>query len=535
MISFAITLLIAFFLRMVGINWDQGTHLHPDERMLIMVSDKIHFFDQLDPNFFNYGSLPIYLLRAVTQIIYSIVNIPYSLYDSMLYIGRGLSLTADLLVVLLVYKLSLKLFKDKRIAIFSSLLYSLAFFPIQNTHFFIVDTFLNLFLILTIYSLLRYMEKMTIYRLIVVSLSFSAVITTKITGIIFLPFILLVIWYQNRKKSFGPIIFQTLIFAILSVFFSFIFMPYAFLHWQKFLADVLQQLQLNSDPYVFPYTLQYVGTTPYLYYLRNIFLWGLGPIIATLSVFGFVAVLSNAKTRNTKLILVMVFYIFYFLVIGRSAVKFMRYMLPIYPLASILAAYGLNKVLNGKSHVHSARLRSFLICLILALVFGWTLLFNSIYLREHTRITASNWILKNIPTNSTIAVEHWDDRLPLGYSEKFMFNELQLYNTPDDYSKWAIIKGQLSNSDYLIIASNRLYTPLQKLADCKKYRYCYPKTSIYYKKLFAQQLGFKKVAEFSSQPSLKIGNWELKIDDSSADESFTVYDHPKIFIFKKIN
>ena len=30
---------------------------------------------------------------------------------------------------------------------------------------------------------------------------------------------------------------------------------------------------MNSDAYIFPYTLQYVDTTPYIYYLKQIFLW----------------------------------------------------------------------------------------------------------------------------------------------------------------------------------------------------------------------------------------------------------------------
>ena len=94
---------------------------------------------------------------------------------------------------------------------------------------------------------------------------------------------------------------------------------------------------------------------------------------------------------------------------------------------------------------------------------------------------------------------------------------------------------KLNRANYIIIASNRLYIPLQKLADCKKYKSCYPMTADYYQKLFSGKLNFKKVAEFSAYPELNIFNIKFKINDDSADESFTVYDHPKIIIFKKIN
>ena len=159
MLGLAITLLIGFFLRLTGLNWDQGMHLHPDERMLIMVSDKIHFFTNLNPNFFNYGSLPIYLLSGLNQIVNSLFPTTLSSYDSMLYIGRALSLLADMLVIFTVRKLSWKLFKNRQISILAPLLYALSFFPIQNSHFFIVDTFLNLFLLLTLYAILRFVER----------------------------------------------------------------------------------------------------------------------------------------------------------------------------------------------------------------------------------------------------------------------------------------------------------------------------------------------------------------------------------------
>ncbi len=76
---FFLILLLAFSLRFYGINWDQGHHLHPDERMIIMVVDRIHLpktaaqwqsvltpESPLNPKFFAYGSFPIYLLKGVS-------------------------------------------------------------------------------------------------------------------------------------------------------------------------------------------------------------------------------------------------------------------------------------------------------------------------------------------------------------------------------------------------------------------------------------------------------------------------------------
>ena len=576
-----------------------------------MVTEKIHFFDRLNPDFFNYGSLPIYLLRGVSQLLDQLFSTQFSSYEGMLYVGRYLSIIFDVGTVLFVYKISGILFRNKRIQLFSSFLYAIAFFPIQNSHFFVVDVFLTFFTTFLAFLLLKYLQlpswsdrpKMVIIH----GMVFAAMLATKFTALIFYPVVILVFVISTMKQWNNRTILKKIFtFHVLSFMFYFLFMPYAFISFQRFFSDVTAQIKMNSDPYIFPYTLQYVGTLPYLYYLKNIFLWGLGPIISTLCLVGFIrlvpVILSEAKnlalriymnlrfTRsfvanapqddkksqitNYKLLMTFfLFYILYFLVIGRSEVKFMRYMLPIYPFFSILAGYGLNYLLSfrgseateksSEAFLRSPpnrRIARFLALLGMTLAVIWTFMFLNIYSQKHSRIAATEWILKNIPKGSTIALEHWDDGLPLIGGENYNQVELALYGQPDDETKWVEMGQKLKQSDYIVIASNRLYVPLQKLTDCSKYKSCYPKTAEYYRKLFSNSLVipsdpefiegesrnlFKKVAEFSSYPKLEIacsvkfcknffgGNWKLEIRDDVADESFTVYDHPKIFIFKK--
>jgi len=309
-------------------------------------------------------------------------------------------------------------------------------------------------------------------------------------------------------------------------------MPYTYLDWQSFTTAVLSQIKMNSNSYIFPYTLQYIGTLPYFYYLKNIFIWGLGPFISVFSLIGFFYLLKNKKffqISNSKF-QICLFYLFYFLIIGRSSVKFMRYMLPLYPFFTILAGYGFYILAYSKK-----RIINFLKLFFLFGSITWSLLFMNIYFQKHTRITATDWILKNIPAGLNIATEHWDDRLPLYGGEKYSFEELTLYDQPDNLNKWQILNEKLRKVDYIIIASNRLYVPLQKLKDCSKYKLCYPKTAEYYKKLFSGQLNFKKIKEFVVFPCFQILNFKFQINDQLADESFTVYDHPKIIIYKKLH
>lgn len=544
--SFIILLLVAFIFRIVGINWDNGMHFHPDERMLIIVADRIHFFNQLNPDFFNYGSLPVYILKGISQVLDFGNPGKISNYDKMLYVGRSLSLINDLIVLVLIYNISRLLFKKKSVSLLAVFFYTFAFFPIQNTHFFIVDTFLNLFGTLLMYLLLLYIDKPSKKKILFISITFAAALTTKVTSVLFIPIITIAIFFAHTgsiKEKIMPTLINGLSVALLTLPFAFIFMPYGFINSTQFINEISVQLKMNSDPYIFPYTLQYVGTIPYIYYLKNIAIWGLGPFIFSFFLLGLYEHVIQFKLGSIKkwylhhnkefvsFVVFYLFYILYFLFIGKSAVKFMRYMLIMYPFFAILAGYGAYELFAPLSK----KLRTYSMGMVFSLLIIWTIAFVNIYSSTSTRIEASQWIYKYIPTGSTLAVEHWDDRVPIFDTGKYTYEEMTLYDRPDDEIKWSTLNTKLNKSDYIIIASNRLYVPLQKLTDCDKYKSCYPKTAEYYKKLFNEQLGFQKIAEFSSYPRLQIGNWKLEILDDTADESFTVYDHPKILIFRKMS
>ncbi|MBC7225060.1 MAG: DUF2298 domain-containing protein, partial [Anaerolineae bacterium] len=132
---------------------------------------------------------------------------------------------------------------------------------------------------------------------------------------------------------------------------------------------------------------------------------------------------------------------------------------------------------------------------------------------------------------SVLAVEHWDDQLPKSLREpgmnpgahQYRHVTLPLYEE-DTPQKYEIIKQALREADYVILASNRLYRSIPRLP--KRY----PMTIRYYDLLFSEQLGFRRVATFTSRPRI-LGLFEIVDDD--ADESFTVYDHPKPIIFQK--
>ncbi len=556
-------IILAAIFRLYGINWDQGFHLHPDERAIVIFTLPINFpsniseflsvNSSLNPHFFAYGSFPIYLLSLSGTILSSIDPL-FTQYEKINLVGRFLSLLFDIGTLLIIYLLGKKLF-NKNIGNLAAFFYAISVLPIQLSHFYAVDTPLNFFIILSLYLLIRFYEKPTIRNAFLTGATFGLALGTKISATVILAsiglaltidFILVFlknphrpkIWFPHTPKLIKTFLLRGFVVIISAILVFVIVEPYSLIDFQEFWQQTMQQRQMTYDAFVFPYTLQYVGKIPFWYELKNIFLWGLGPILASISFvgalyFSIIAIKKGKKTKWAQELILVVFFWTYFLIVGKFAVGWMRYMLPLYPLFSIFAAvlvWKLHLLTKEKLKINPS-ISIILNSLFIILLLTWPLSFMNIYTKSNTRVLASKWIYQNIPLDKTIAVEHWDDQLPLGGSP-YKTITLPLYD-PDTLQKWQIINQNLANIDYIIIASNRLYVPLQKLTDCKKIPsyHCYPLASEYYKNLFNSSLGFKKIAEFENSPTIPLLN--IAIDDQNADESFTVYDHPKVMIFKK--
>ncbi len=550
---------LGFFLRTYNVNWDGGYHLHPDERAIVLyalpltlplsVADFLSTDSPLNPHFFAYGSLPIYALKGISVLTQ---NTYLQGYDGITILGRYLSALADTVTIFLIFLIGRKL-KNSALGLLGAFAYCISVLPVQLSHFYAVDIPLTCLMTATIFLLLRWYERPTPLRAILIGIVFGAALATKTSAIALVAamsmtlsadFLLVFIKRPHRIETWSPyakkFIKSLFTDGLLMVFFTGITFivcePYALIDFKTFWAQTLEQSAMTYNPFIFPYTLQYVHIIPYFYEAKQIFLWGLGPVMGILLMFGLLSFIRVVWHKEKQFhwaqeLIVAVFIISYFLVVGKFAVGWIRYMAPLYPFFALLIGYILTdiaKILHKEKFIISIPTT----ILFLSSMLLWLITFFAIYTRPHTRVTATQWIYTNIPHGTTIAVEHWDDSLPLGDNSMYTTQTLKLYD-PESTQKWTEINAQVAQSSYIILASNRLYVPLQKLTKCDNvpaYR-CYPTTAEYYHKLFSGELGFHEVAEFSSYPTIPVLN--IPIYDQSADESFTVYDHPKVMIFKR--
>ena len=542
--------LLAFIFRIYNLNWDSNNHLHPDERFLTMVTTDIKIPSSL-PEYFNtassplnpynypsyqffvYGTFPLFLTKILT------VYLHLDNYNQIVLFGRLLSALFDSANVILLYFISKKILKSYY-KFLPSLFYSFLALPLQLSHFYAVDTFLNFFILLTFMALS--------YRLFFPAfIAFGLALSCKISALYFVPIIFLFVFRQFLTTKIKSKFILKIFIAFLFTFITFrIFQPYSFtgliIPNPQFINS-LKTLSGYSKPNIFyPPGVQWTNRLPLLNATKNTFIWGFGIVFSFTLLLLSIRYIPKLKIKFDLVFIISTWVIFLFFYQSIQFVHTMRYLLPIYPFLCLIFTYLLSQLKVKKSLV--------LILLFLNLLTAFA--FLSIYSRPNSRVQASNWIINNISQDKIISSEYWDDALPLNSSYQSI--PLSLFD-PDSDLKWATINQSLNSLDYLILSSNRLWASIPRVPTQ------YPLTSKFYSDLFSERLNFTKIKEFNSYPGFNLSflkscyyfgptnypgvknsyfSVEKNCDypgiyfrDDTAEEAFSVYDHPKVIIFQK--
>ncbi|MDP3888672.1 MAG: glycosyltransferase family 39 protein [bacterium] len=511
-------IMVGGFSRFYNLNWDQGHFFHPDERNIAMAVSNIRFFDQLNPHFFAYGSFPIYLYRAVCDLLFNLTgDIKWiNEWPNINLVGRFFSALFSTASIALIFLLGKKLV-NKNFGLLAAFLMAFNASLIQTAHFGVTESMLVFWLLLITLLSLKISGKPTIKYYLLTGIVFGLAVSTKISALSFVVIPATAHFLFHFRKRLNHLNF--LVFLFFSFSFFTIFSPYVFLDQVKFLESMNYETAVALGHLKVPYILQFEKTQSYLFQIKNFF-WQMGPSFVLAIPGALLFLLYSFKKKDKKLLIILIFPVVYFIYVGHWYTKFLRYMVPVLPFLILFASWFIWE-LKKKYKI----LGTLILSLILILTFLWSIAFFSIYTRPQTRIAASEWVYQNITPGAKILTEHWDDGLPvdLGQNSPGQYNNEQLtIYEPDNQIKLIYYAQKLSNADYIIINSRRLYGTLIYLPEK------YPLTSRYYQLLFSGKLGYTKVAEFTSYPQI----FGVQINDDSSEETFQVYEHPKVIIFK---
>ncbi len=580
-LALALILLIAAWLRFYGLAWDSGYLFHPDERQIVLVVSRLHlpsnvaeFFSAdspLNPKFFAYGSLPIYLLKILSGFAPpTTLTTPWRQdLAGIALLGRALSAVFDLGTIALIFLLGRRLY-SATIGLLAAAGVAVSVLHIQLAHFYAVDTLLAMLVVATMYFAARLAQMGKRRDVFLVGITFGLALATKITAApLIVPILVAVVRARNHqavtpraKKNWRAVVAEWLkplwavrqpLVAILGIALAVfvVAQPYAVLDPIRFASQITTESFVARGWLDYQYTRQYADTTPFIYPIAQSSVWGMSLPLGLLA-WGASAWCAWRwlRAHDWRDGFILAWAAVYFLAIGAQYTKYLRYLIPLTPFLFLMLAAQVTRLNAERARVPAYILR-FVFSASLALALVYAFAFDSIYSREHPWLTISKWIYANVPANATLAIEHWDDALPVPLRSnstnhdpsEYRVQTLPMYDA-DDAAKLQTLSDVLASSDYVVLASQRLSATIERLPQR------YPISSRYYRLLFAGQLGFDLATfavngialdgvvisddRFNGAPPR-----DLRLSDAldwswgRADESFVVYDHPLPLVFKK--
>jgi hypothetical protein len=549
---------VALVLRTYGLNWDRGHYFHPDERQILMVASGLSWprdpwlllspNSPLNPQFFAYGSLPIYLLRALTELA-GRSGWGWAVANRSTLLGRVLSALFDTLTVLATYLLGRKVF-NRRVGLLAALCVTFTVLHIQLAHFYTVDTLLTTLIVLTVNKAvdvarrgrrcdgawlgvllgMALATKVSVLPLIAVALvawlAFAWPTGTHRSGIetsekpavrytlrsllsvIDLRPAMRTLWVQARGGILLTFGLAALCFALLQ--------PYALIDAYSFVTAIGREIAMAQGWYDFPYTRQYAGTWGYIYQIRQILLFAMGLPLGLLGLSGLLWLCGRVLRRPWREgVVLWTWPALYALMQGTAYAKFIRYLLPLLPFLCVVGAalwVSIWDAAGPGSEVRSGRFSAFimrwpatwrrtfrwfwlaLLVVVIASSVFYALAFLNVYRQPHPWLQATAWLCRHAPAGSTILTEYWDDPLPLGGAIELGGCPLPYklvtmdFHTLDTDARFEELLDAIQSSDYIVLSSQRLYGSLVRSPQY------FPLATRYYQQLFAERLGFRLVA-----------------------------------------
>lgn len=399
-------ILLGFVLRIAGINFGLPDIYHADEPIVVNHAMAYGSGD-FNPHFFNIPPLVSYLLfffYGLTYLVGNILKIFNSPDDFALLFLRDPSYfyiigrlicgvffgTASIFVI---YKLAKKMFSEQ-VALLSALFLSVCFLHVQQSHYIYVDVPMVFFVLLTCLFAVSIIKNPTPRNYLLAACFAGIATATKYNAaLVFavVPAALIVAKDKNViPKTFASLVFMLLSFLILN--------PFSLFDFSSFLNAVSYQSTIIFKHPKYNFLMQ-----PFYNLVYHLFGYslkeGLGIASVILGLWGAVNYIYKNKDRKLHIIFLIFPLLFYFS-LARISQTYERYALPLVPFLIIYASAIIFEKIKNK----------FLFFLIVLIILfpnlEKSLYSDLLFMKKDTRTISREWVEKNIPLGSKIAIEH---------------------------------------------------------------------------------------------------------------------------------
>lgn len=532
--------LIGVFLRFYNLDWGAPYFFHPDERNVASSISQLSFPNQMNPHFFAYGSLPIYcvfltgiFINFLQSTIQKTPFLNQVNFEQAIMISRFYSAVLSVLLIPLLYVIGKKLF-DIRSGILASLLGVFNVGLIQFAHFGTFEMWLTFFTLLLFWVCIRFGKDEIIRLLIFSSIISGVLVAIKVSSIVLvvLPLISIsyIVFIKNSRLAISArsiLLFLSLMLSFLVLIGTIYFLTnsYVLIDFSSFKNSIDYESKVGLGMLPVFYTGEFVKTIPIIFQLKHVLPFLLNPIIAICFVPLLIFFsLFATKKRNFGLIILLAFFLITFLSQAFLYVKWIRYIVPSIPFVILIVSISLVELLKKHNVLKSGL---YVIIISLAAIFSISF-FITTYIEKDTRIQAVDFAKQIIPSNKMLLSEVYDlGIIPFNetYPNISLFNFYDLDSDSEEYNL-ATLSQALESSDYIILPSQRIFK-----VRLTKSKY-FSNSSKFYKDLFREELGFKKVYETPCSFFCNVAYQGNPI--YAYEQTSNVFDRPVVIIFEKV-
>ncbi len=532
-------------------------HFHIDEHFVFTGADLLRGGMEkaaLSPKFFMYGPLPMYFVN-IARAVYEAVGHPLDLNvpaDQITYtaLGRSISAVFGTATIPLVYLVSTRL-GGRLAGLISATLLACAVIHLRDSHFFTVDITLIFFCVVAWAAAMAIAERGSAGASVAAGVAFGAAVACKYTAVFLAPVIVVAhlcspsaprtlrpwnAWLSWSVRAVLPLAIGVVVFFALD--------PMVLRFNDKFRADVAEQITGPLLGGLQPiWNAHFRDVQPQLYWFTNLLPWGIGPAFAAWGIAGVIYLV----TRRTRLAIAAAAYpLAHFAIAGQTVTPFMRYALPLIPGLAVGAGV-LSAGLIASPRWRRAGMAA--TAIVLLVTGGWAAAYMNVYAMPDPRLEASRFLYDTVPAGTRVVVEPSQNTPPLGVyytapsfyrdhigwdpnskrDDHFVLLTLDVYRflyNPRlrDEAKQRYIDQRVSGAEYVVM-DDTFVEFYEHLPD-PEHRVVHQ----YYRDLFDGRLGFQLIRRFHRGP--RLFGW--RIHDEAAELSFTLFDHPDVFVFKRV-
>lgn len=540
-----LSVFVGIFFRSYNLSWGSPYFFHPDERNIASSISKLRFPEQMNPQFFAYGSLPIYSIYFTGVIINSSTNfvgvseknVTNVSFEEAIIIGRILSLILSLVLLRLIYSAA-KYVGGEACALISVILASLSTGFIQYSHFMTFEMWLTTLTVLLFWLVIKYAESLKFRYFLFAAITMGFLMSVKISSLFLLPFPFAFLFLNNfrdllkpsnrrvRFEIFEKSILRIVLFLGIIILVMQLTSPFFWVDNKSFLSSIRYETDVATGNIQVFYSQIFEASTPFFFQLLKVYPFILNPVVAIFSYIFIPLILFKViKNRDIRILMVALLLTITFFSQLFLFVKWVRYYVPTLPFIYLLISYGITKFIGKKTGAYKLGGIIILILLILSSFIHSFSYFKTVLSSTDTRVEAAEWAEKNIPGNASITSEVYDLGI-VPFNPHFenikLFNFYELENDPEIASQ---LQQTVEESEYIILPSVRvLETRLRE-------PYLFPIGSKFYAQLENGKLGFEKIYQTSCDIYCKI--LYLKNPVTAYEQTANVFDRPFVIIYKR--